>query len=85
MKDKKVASKVRQKLNYAKKNWADNLDKYKKQQDILECRNSYSKTDTDATFMWMKDDHMRNGQLKPAYNLQISTNKQFILLLFNPP
>nr|WP_228428881.1 transposase [Chryseobacterium indoltheticum] len=79
LKDKKVSSKVRQKLNYAKKNWADNLDKYKKQQEILEGRNSYSKTDTDATFMRMKEDHMRNKQLKPAYNLQISTHKQFIL------
>ena len=29
-------------------------------------RNSYSKTDSDATFMRMKDDHMKNGQLKPA-------------------
>jgi len=79
LRDKKVPSKVRQKLSYAKKNWAFNLDKYKKQQEILEDRNSYSKTDTDATFMRMKEDHMRNGQLKPAYNLQISTNKQFIL------
>lgn len=79
LKDKKVPSKVRQKLNYAKKNWAANLDKYKKQQEILGSRNSYSKTDTDAVFMRMKEDHMRNGQLKPAYNLQISTNKQFIL------
>ena len=41
-------------------------------------RNSYSKTDTDATFMRMKDDHMRNGQLKPGYNAQISTENQFI-------
>ena len=32
-------------------------------------RNSYSKTDLDATFMRMKEDHMRNGQLKPAYNV----------------
>lgn len=79
LKDKKVDSKVRQKLNYAKKNWANNLEKYKKQQELLEGRNSYSKTDTDATFMRMKEDHMRNGQLKPAYNLQISTNRQFIL------
>ena len=79
LRDKKAPSKVRQKLNYAKKNWAANLDKYKKQQEILEGRNSYSKTDTDSTFMRMKEDHMRNGQLKPAYNLQISTNKQFIL------
>lgn len=41
-------------------------------------RNSYSKTDTDATFMRMKDDHMRNGQLKPAYNVQICVNSEFI-------
>ena len=54
LKDKKIPSKVRQKLNYAKKNWANNLDKYKKQQSILQARNSYSKTDTDATFMRMK-------------------------------
>lgn len=41
-------------------------------------RNSYSKTDPDATFMRMKEDHMKNDQLKPGYNLQISTEKQFI-------
>ena len=79
LKGKKTASKIRQKLNYAKKNWAVNLEKYKHQQEVLQGRNSYSKTDTEATFMRMKEDHMRNGQLKPAYNLQISTNRQFIL------
>jgi len=42
-------------------------------------RNSYSKTDPDATFMRMKDDPMKNGQLKPGYNLQISTENQFII------
>ena len=36
-------------------------------------RNSYSKTDPDATFMHMKEDAMRNGQTKPGYNLQIAT------------
>jgi transposase len=41
-------------------------------------RNSYSKTDPDATFMRMKDDHMRNDQLKPAYNVQICVNSEFI-------
>ena len=41
-------------------------------------RNSYSKTDPDATFMRMKDDHMRNGQLKPAYNVQIGVNSEYI-------
>ena len=43
-----------------------------------ETRNSYSKTDPDATFMRMKDDHMRNGQLKPAYNVQIAVNSEYI-------
>ncbi len=42
-------------------------------------RNSYSKTDHDATFMHMKDDHMRNGQLKPGYNVQVATNSEYIL------
>ena len=42
-------------------------------------RNSYSKTDPDATFMHMKDDHMLNGQLKPAYNIQHAVNSGFIV------
>lgn len=44
-----------------------------------EDRNSYSKTDPDATFMRLKDDHMRNGQLKPAYNLQIGVEAEYII------
>ena len=51
---------------------------YEKDLEILGERNSYSKTDTDATFMRMKEDHMMNGQLKPAYNPQISTENQII-------
>src|SRR6185312_1101110 len=74
-----VSPKVRQKLNYAKKHWPENLKKYDEQEKLLGERNSYSKTDPDATFMRMKEDHMLNGQLKPAYNLQISTQEQFIL------
>lgn len=54
------------------------LMKYEKDLEILGERNSYSKTDPDATFMRMKEDHMKNGQLKPAYNPQISTENQFI-------
>jgi hypothetical protein len=42
-------------------------------------RNSLSRTDPDATFMRMKEDHMLNGQLKPGYNLQLSTQDQYIL------
>jgi len=42
-------------------------------------RNSYSKTDPDATFMRMKDDHMGNGQLKPGYNIQACVNSEYIV------
>lgn len=79
LKDKPVDKKVKQKLNYAKKNWSKNLDKYKQQEDQMGNRNSLSKTDPDATFMRMKDDHMRNGQLKAGYNWQISTSNQYIV------
>lgn len=44
-------------------------------------RNSYSKTDTDATFMRMKEDAMMNGQLKPAYNLQHGVDAEYITWL----
>jgi len=55
-------------------------DSYEQKKKILgDKRNSYSKTDPDATFMHMKDDHMRNGQLKPGYNVQFAVNSQFIV------
>src|SRR5690606_27249299 len=76
---KKVNKKVKQKLNYAKKNWPDKLSGYEEKEAALGKRNSYSKTDKDATFMRMKEDHMLNGQLKPGYNWQISTSGQFIV------
>lgn len=79
LKDKPVSKQVKQKLSYAKKNWPFNLKKYQEQQKLLQERSSYSKTDHDATFMRMKEDHMRNGQLKPGYNFQISTNNQYIV------
>src|ERR1700744_4784559 len=78
LKEKKIDSKIRQKLNYARKNWPKTLEKYERQEKQLGNRNSCSKTDPDATFMRMKEDHMKNGQLKPGYNVQISTNHQFI-------
>lgn len=52
--------------------------KYEAYKDTLNGRNSFSKTDDEATFMRMKDDHMRNGQLKPGYNVQMGTEGQFI-------
>src|SRR5688500_19873053 len=53
--------------------------KYQNDMLIFDGRNSYSKTDHDATFMRMKDDYMRNGQLKAAYNVQIATEGQYTL------
>ena len=54
-------------------------ERYAEDLEIMgESRNSYSKTDRDATFMRMKEDHMRNGQLKPAYNVQIAVNSEYI-------
>ena len=79
LRGKAVKKEVRQKLNYARKNWPENLKRYDQQEKILGNRNSYSKTDPDATFMRMKEDHMLNGQLKPGYNWQISTENQYIL------
>lgn len=79
LKDKPVSKQVKQKLGYAKKHWPAALDKYERQEKIMgEHRKSFSKTDPDATFMRMKEDHMKNGQLKPAYNLQVSSNNQYI-------
>lgn len=76
---KKKHKKAKAKLKYADKNWPDKLKEYKKKEEILDGRGSYSKTDTDATFMRMKEDHMKNGQLKPGYNLQMTTENQCIL------
>ncbi|WP_249872886.1 IS1182 family transposase, partial [Oceanobacillus saliphilus] len=53
--------------------------KYQNDMEIFGDRNSYSKTDTDATFMRMKDDYMQNGQLKAGYNVQAATEGQYVL------
>ena len=56
----------------------EKMEEYDHKKKVLGNRNSYSKTDEDATFMRMKEDAMINGQLKPGYNVQISTENQFI-------
>ena len=63
-----------------RKGLLERWESYEQKKRILgDKRNSYSKTDPDATFMHMKDDHMRNGQLKPGYNVQFAVNSQFIV------
>ncbi len=58
----------------------EKLMEYKKHFEIMgKDRNSYAKTDLEATFMRMKEDHMLNGQLKPAYNVQVAVENYFIV------
>ena len=62
----------------------DYLSKLKEYTQKIYCcgkRNSYSKTDQDATFMRMKEDAMKNGQLKPAYNLQHGVDSEYVVWL----
>ena len=77
--------KIRSERKYPKqalkkfKDFIKRKNNYEKAMEILGDRNSYSKTDPDATFMRMKDDYMKNGQLKPGYNVQIATEGQYAL------
>ena len=63
--------------------WGDQclakLKQYTNDIHICGNRNSFSKTDHDATFMHMKEDYMRNGQLKPGYNVNVATCSDFII------
>ena len=54
-------------------------ERYESQEQTLNGRNSYSRTDPDATFMRRKEDHYKNSQLYPAYNVQMGTEDQFII------
>lgn len=59
--------------------WKEKMERYEQNERDLGSRGSLSKTDRDATFMRMKDDHMGNGQLKAAYNIQVGTENQYII------
>src|SRR5699024_5365562 len=61
------------------KDYLARKQKYQTDMEIFGARNSYSKTDHDATFMRMKDDYMMNGQLKAGYNIQLATEGQYAL------
>jgi len=65
--DKKVKRKLKSKVSKLKKE-ADKQEKYENQEKDLGERNSYFKTDKDATFMRLKDDRLR-----AAYNIQASS------------
>ena len=59
--------------------WLRRMKEYQKGLHICGERGSYSKTDTDATFMHVKEDHMKNGQLKPCYNVNVATASEYVI------
>lgn len=79
--DKNKPPKASKEQKYLKviEEYCAKLQKYAEYTKVLGERNSFSKTDNDATFMRMKEDAMRNGQLKPAYNLQIAVSGEYIV------
>ncbi|NRO50739.1 IS1182 family transposase [Lactobacillus helveticus] len=66
-------------LHKLRKDYVPRMKKYEEAEEIFAGRNSYSKTDHDATFMHMKEDNMKNGQLKPGYNIQAATTDQYVV------
>ncbi len=71
--------KLKKKSREFKKDILPRKQKYEDSLNTFKGRNSYSKTDHDATFMRMKEDAMMNGQLKPGYNVQIGTEDRYIV------
>ena len=56
------------------------LEKYEEQEAVLDGRNSYSKTDPDASSLRMKEDRAAQKPLpRPGYNIQNGTEGQFII------
>jgi len=71
--------KLKRELKTIEKDYLPRKKKYEKAKRICGERNSYSKTDPDATFMLMKEEHKRDGQVKPGYNIQIGTENGFVV------
>jgi transposase len=61
------------------KEYTERETEYLKKLELMVDRNSYSKTDKDATFMRMKDDLLGTGPLKAAYNVQIGVESEYII------
>lgn len=74
----KVPKKIKKAVEKTEKAAIPKMLEYERDLAIMGERSSCSKTDEDATFMRMKEDAMKNGQLKPGYNIQIATENQFI-------
>jgi len=79
LKEKPEDKQIKKAVKKLERDFIPRMEKYERYEDSFEGRNSFSKTDEDATFMCMKEDHMRNRKLKPGYNVQIGTEHQFVL------
>lgn len=56
------------------------MEKYEEQERLLDGRNSYSRTDPDASSLRMKEDRAARKPLaRPAYNVQMGTEGQFVV------
>ncbi|MBK8809890.1 MAG: hypothetical protein IPN69_04075 [Acidobacteria bacterium] len=71
-------AKTRQRVRKLRRELPGRAAKVEAQERMLDGRRSSSKTDHDATFMRMKEDHLGNGQLRPAYNVQLATEGHFL-------
>ena len=81
---RKRRSTLKKPVKMIRENFVPRIHKYRMYHETFGDRNSFSKADPDATFMRMKDDHMKNGQLKPGYNVQAATENPVHRLLFYP-
>jgi transposase len=78
LKDKPKDKQIKKAVKKLERDFIPRMEKYERYEETFKGRNSFSKTDEDATFMCMKEDHMRNRKLKPGYNVQIGTEHQFV-------
>ena len=67
-----------EKIRRALKKVSKKLFEYEIAMELLDGRNSFSKTDPDATFMHMNDYYNHTNVFKPGYNVQIGVNNGYI-------
>ena len=77
--NKPVKKKLKKEIKLVEKDFLVRKEKYEQYRKQFNGRNSFSKTDPEATFMRMKEDHMLIGQLKPGYNIQVGCENGFVV------
>lgn len=80
---RQVRSRFKKPLKLIRKDFLPRLAKYKEQNELIRKSEKLLQNGHRATFMRMKEDHMKNGQLKPGYNVQMATENQFVLFYWS--